>query len=324
MMSQEKSVLKKLVKSSLLFALPLGGVLAGSFFTYSVNKNVEANNDSNYREHVAEHYKIYSLATPEGLEFAGSKVPLEDVDIRERLDKELVINTYWHSQTIFMMKRAHRWFPVMEKILAEEGVPDDLKFIAAIESNFDNVVSPAGAAGYWQFLRTTAQSYGLEVNGYVDERYNVEKATRAACKYFKASFAQLNDWTLVAASYNMGLGGVMSKMKEQRSNNYYDLYLNSETHRYVFRILAAKEIFRNPSFYGFNIRPQDYYEPYETFDLEVDYIANLTDFAIEHNTNLKILKLLNPWLRDSSLPKSGKKYLIKLPREEFPLKPVAH
>jgi membrane-bound lytic murein transglycosylase D len=324
-MTQERKKIKRLISRSLLFMLPFGGVLAGSLLTYSVNDNPERNNDNNYREHVAENYKIYSLATPEGLEFSGEKVPLEDIDIRERLDKELVINTYWHSQTIFMLKRAHRWFPLMEKVLKEEGVPEDMKFIAAIESNFDNVVSPAGAAGYWQFLKSTAQVYGLEVNAYVDERYNVEKATRAACKYLKDSYAQLKNWTLVAASYNMGLGGILGKMKEQQSKNYYDLYLNSETHRYVFRILAAKEIFRNPAFYGFNIRPKDYYEPHDTYDVEVDSTINsLQDFAVKHETNLKIVKLLNPWLRDSSLPvKPGKKYLIKLPSKDYLLKPVA-
>jgi hypothetical protein len=309
---------------ALIAVIVCASIVSIKALTFSVN-DAEKNNDNNYRHHISEHYKIYSLATPENLSFAGERVPLEDVDIRERLDKELTINTYWHSSTLFMLKRANRWFPLMEQILREEGVPEDFKYIAAIESNFDNVVSPAGASGYWQFLKTTGSSYGLEVNGFVDERYNVELSTRAACKYFKDAYSVLKNWTLVAAAYNMGTGGVQSKVKEQGTTNYYNLYLNSETHRYVFRILAAKEIHTHPEMYGFNIRPKDYYQPYETYNIEVDStISNLQSFATANKTNLKILKLLNPWLRDSSLPnKSRKKYSIKLPKEDFALKPVA-
>ncbi len=300
-------------------------IVAMRALTFSVNIPAEKNNDTLYREHVAENYKIFSLATPDKMEFAGERVPLEDIDIRERLDKELTINTYWHSATMFMIKRSNRWFPTIERILREEGIPEDFKYIAAIESNFDHVVSPAGASGFWQFLRATGQSYGLEVNGFVDERYNLEKATRAACKYFKDPYAVLGNWTLVAASYNMGVGGVQSKVKEQQSKNYYDLYLNSETHRYVFRALAAKEILSKPADYGFNVRPKDLYPAYETKTIEIDSsISDLKSFAQTQGTNLKILKLLNPWLRDSSLPnKVRKKYALLLPKEDFALKPVA-
>ncbi|MFZ5554656.1 MAG: lytic transglycosylase domain-containing protein [Bacteroidota bacterium] len=317
----KKSLIKK-TALSLLFILCV--IFITSALTFSVENKNDSNNDTNYRKHVAENYKIFSLATPEGLDFSGEAVPLEDIDIRERLDKELVINTYWHSSTLFLLKRANRWFPVIEPILKEEGIPDDFKFIAAIESNFDNVVSPAGASGYWQFLKSTGQSYGLEVNSFVDERYHVEKSTRAACKYFKDAYKLLGNWTLVAAAYNMGTGGVQQKVTEQQTTNYYNLYLNTETHRYVFRVLAAKEIFKNPSFYGFNVRPKDMYPPYETKLVEIDStIASLNDFAIKNNTNLKILKLLNPWLRDSSLPNKGKKkYSIKLPADGFDLKPI--
>lgn len=321
--SRKKIILKK-TGLSLLFILCLFFITKA--FTFSIENENDSNNDNNYRKHISENYKIYSLATPEGLDFAGETVPLEDIDIRERLDKELVINTYWHSSTLFLLKRANRWFPVIEPILKEEGVPDDFKFIAAIESNFDNVVSPAGASGYWQFLKSTGQNYGLEVNSAVDERYHVEKATRAACKYFNDSYKVFGNWTLVAASYNMGAGGVQQKVTEQATKNYYNLYLNTETHRYVFRVLAAKEIFKNPAFYGFNIRPKDLYPPYQTYELEVDStIANLSEFAVKNNTNLKILKLLNPWLRDSSLPnKARKKYKLKLPLSDFDLKPIEH
>lgn len=291
---------------------------------FSVNNTDDKNNDNNYRNYVAENYKIYSLATPEGLDFAGEQVKLDDIDIRERLDKELIINTYWHSQTLFMIKRANRWFPVIEKILKEQNIPDDFKYLALIESNLDYVVSPAGASGFWQFLKSTGQNYGLEINSFVDERYNLEKATLAACKYFKDAYAVFKNWTLVAASYNMGIAGLQLKLKEQGVNNYYDLYLNQETHRYVFRILAAKEIFKNPAYYGFNVRPKDLYQPYLTVDLNIDStVNNLSEFAQKHQTNLKILKLLNPWLRDNKLPNPHKKnYTIKLPEKEFNLKPM--
>jgi hypothetical protein len=291
---------------------------------FSVNNTDDKNNDNNYRNYVAENYKIYSLATPEGLDFAGEQVKLNDIDIRERLDKELIINTYWHSQTLFMIKRANRWFPVIEKILKEQNIPDDFKYLALIESNLDYVVSPAGASGFWQFLKSTGQNYGLEINSFVDERYNLEKATLAACKYFKDAYAVFKNWTLAAASYNMGIAGLQQKLKEQGVNNYYDLYLNQETHRYVFRILAAKEIFKNPAYYGFNVRPKDLYQPYLTVDLNIDStVNNLSEFAQKHQTNLKILKLLNPWLRDNKLPNPHKKnYTIKLPEKEFNLKPM--
>lgn len=316
-----KSKLKKL---NLVLIAAVGLYLLADGLTFSVKENPTTNNDNNYRTHISENYKIYSLATPDGLDFAGSKVPLEDIDIKERLDKELTINTYWHSASMFMIKRANRWFSIIEPILKEEKIPEDFKYLAAVESNFDNVVSPAGASGYWQFLKSTGISYGLEINGFVDERYHVEKATRAACKYFKDAYTYLKDWTLVAASYNMGIGGVQSKIKEQGVNNYYDLYLNTETHRYVFRILAVKEIFKNPAYYGFNIRPQDLYPPYVTKTVEVDStINNLSSFAKSQNTNLKILKLLNPWLRDQSLPnKTKKKYQIQLPADDFNLKSI--
>lgn len=294
----------------------------GAFFLFThADDNDEKKTDKEYQQHISEKYKVFSLPTPHDLDFAGEKIPLEDIDIRERLDKELVINTYYHSQTFFVLKKSKRWFPIIEPILKEEGVPDDFKYLAVIESNLDNVVSPAGASGVWQFMKSTGLNYDLEINAFVDERYNIEKSTRAACKYLKQSYAYFKSWTLAAASYNMGTGGIQTTLKEQNVSNYYDLYLNQETARYVFRIAAMKAIFESPESYGFNVRPKDYYEPYQTQTIEVDStIGNLNTFAQEKGFNLKIIKLLNPWLRDKSLPnKTRKKYSILLPAENSSL-----
>lgn len=302
-------------------AVVVAGVFSVRLFACSSTENKD-DQDNDHREFVKNNYRIFSLAVPDSVNFAGEPVPVQDVEVQERLDRELVINTYWHSQTLFFIKRAARWFPMMEPILKAEGVPDDFKYIAMIESGFDNVVSPAGASGYWQFLKQTGARYGLEVNGFVDERYNVEKATRAACAYFKEAYGYFKNWTLVAASYNMGIGGVQERLKEQGVSSFYDLLLVPETSRYLFRIMAAKEIHQHPLYYGFNVRKKDLYPVLQTKRIEVDStINNLVSFAKTQNINYKILKYLNPWLRDKSLPnKTGKKYTILLPADEFNLK----
>jgi hypothetical protein len=299
--------------------------LVTRLFSFSVTTDKKTDdNDAVYRDYISKNYKIYSLALPEGLTFCGEKVPLEDVDVRERLDREVVINTFWHSQTLFHFKRANRWFPLIEKILKDEGIPDDFKYLAMIESGFDNVVSPAGASGYWQFMKMTGIKYGLEINDYVDERYHVEKATRAAAAYLREANSYFKNWTLTAASYNMGIGGIQQKLKEQKAKSYYNLMLVPETYRYVFRILAAKEIYENPRFYGFNVRFKDMYIPFETEKIIIDSTLNdLAAYAIQKGFNYKILKILNPWLRDNKLPvKNGKKYEILFPAEKFPLSTI--
>lgn len=290
------------------------------FFSFSSHGEPDStarqdDDDDRYRDFLAKNYRIYSLALPDGLTFCGEKVPLEDLDIRERLDRELVINTYWHSQTMFFLKRANRWFPVIEAILEDENIPEDFKYLAMIESGFDHVVSPAGASGYWQFMKMTAMKYGLEVNENVDERYHVEKSTRAAAAYLREAHGYFKNWTLSAASYNMGIGGVQTRLKEQQAKSYYDLLLVQETQRYVFRILAAKEICENPRFYGFNVRFKDLYTTYDTKKIEIDTtVNNLAAFAQTQGVNYKILKILNPWLRSNKLPnRSRKKYEILLP-----------
>lgn len=305
------------IKSIIFYSILSTGLLTCILFFSFANTANEIKSDQEYQQHIAEHYKVFSLPSPHEISFANEIVPLSDLDISERLDKEIVINTYYHSQTFFVLKRANRWFPIIEPILKEEGVPDDFKYLAIIESNLDNVVSPAGAAGFWQFMKQTGITYELEINAFVDERYNIEKSTRAACKYLKNAYGLFNSWTLAAAAYNMGSGGVQSKLSEQDCTNYYDLYLNQETARYVFRILAMKAIFTNPEYYGFNIRPKDLYQPYPTQSIEIDSsITDLNKFAQDNGYNLKIIKLLNPWLRDKSLPnRSRKKYKILLPEK---------
>jgi len=240
-------------------------------------------------------------------------------DIAERLDREMLINVYWQSQTLLFYKRANKYFPTIEAILKENGVPDDFKYLALTESGLTNVVSPAGAAGYWQFLKNTGQEYGLEVNSEVDERYHLEKSTVAFCKYMKDAYARFSSWTLAAASYNMGISGLANQIERQKVDSYYDLLLNEETGRYVFRIMAVKEIMSNPNYYGFYFRPQDLYPPDEFTILELDSeVTNFADFANERGINYKILKVMNPWLRQNYLHNTSKKtYEIKIPTEGY-------
>lgn len=243
-------------------------------------------------------------------------MPLNLPDVAERLDRELHINVYWHSSTIQVMKLAHRWLPVVEKTLAAEGVPDDFKYLCIAESGLRNVVSPAGATGFWQILSATGRQYGLEINAEVDERYDVGKATAAACKYLKEAKLRCGNWTLAAAAYNAGMGSVSEDVSGQGVESYYDLHLNEETSRYLFRILAFKIILTNPAKYGFCFDEEDLYRPLATRSVTVkETIADLKKFADEHKTNLKTLKYHNPWLRGNSLTVKEKTYEILLPRE---------
>lgn len=252
---------------------------------------------------------------PESPTLCGEAVPMDAFGVRESLDRELVVNAYHHSSTILYLKRAGRWFPVIEPILEAEGVPDDMKYLAVIESGLAQVVSSAGASGFWQFMKKTAPAYGLEVNEEVDERYHVAEATRAACAYLKQAYNKFGTWSLAAASYNMGMGGVERELREQGVDSYWDLHLNAETARYVYRLLAVKELFENPLRYGFDMNPEDLYAPYITKAIVVDQtIPDLASFAREQGTTLKVLKALNPWLRDDFLPISaGNSYRIDLP-----------
>lgn len=307
-----------LTRKKFLFSLSVFCLLiCGWAVTSALTKNPDTDREQSYRNYFNSNYKIFSLPLPQKLEFAGEQVPLEKTDIRERFDRELLINTYWQSQTLIFHKKANRWFPVIEEILAEEGVPDDFKYLALIESGLSNVVSPAGATGYWQILRETARELGLEVNNEVDERYHVEKSTRAACKYLKQAKERFGSWSMAAASYNLGMHGLAKQVKRQQADDYYDLLLTEETSRYLFRILAAKEILSKPSQYGFHFRPSDLYPPYNVTEVPLDGAVNdFAEYAAERGINYKVLKILNPWLRDSFLTNPYKKvYMIKLPAD---------
>jgi len=252
---------------------------------------------------------------PDSVNFAGEIVPVDIFYVKEQLDRELTVNTYWHSSTLLSLKRAHRWFPVIEPILAKNSIPDDFKYVAMIESGLLNVISPAGATGFWQFIDKTGKEYGLKINKEVDERYDVTKATEAACTYLRKAYAKFGNWTLVAASYNAGQGRIDETIEKQMAKNFYDLYLNEETSRYIFRILALKIIYENPVKYGFKLEPGDLYDPIPVKNkLVTSDIKDLPAFAKQNNVSYRMLKELNPWLRSDKLTvRGGEEYFLALP-----------
>jgi hypothetical protein len=257
----------------------------------------------------------HDIELPDSMTFCGEEVPLDLFYVRERLEREIIVNSYRHSATLLLLKRTTRWFPVMEPIMRKNGLPDDFKYLSMIESELTNAVSPSKAVGFWQFLEGTGKEYGLEINKEVDMRYNVEKETVAACKYLKDSYRKFGSWTAAAAAFNCGNGRITRTKDEQRVDSYYDMILPEETQRYVFRILALKLITENPEKYGFQISDNGWYRPLETKTVTVvQSIPNLTDFAYNQGTNLKLLKYFNPWLRSNSLTVSaGNSYEIKIP-----------
>jgi len=283
-------------------------------FIYSVDSKSD---DELHQQHFNMKYGIFAIIQPEELDFSGEEIPIYSSEIWERIDKELLKNTYWQSNTMLYFKKANKYFPIIEPILKEYNIPDDFKYLAVIESGLDNVVSPAGAAGFWQILKGTAREHGLEVNSAIDERYNLEKATVVACEYLQDAYNKFGSWTMAAASYNMGKNGAGREIEMQASNNYYNLHLNSETSRYIFRIIAVKEIMQNPKKYGFMLREKDLYSMPNYKIIEVDStISDLSIFAKSHNVNYKLLKQFNPWLRTTSLPdKSRRRYLLKIPTD---------
>ena len=260
-------------------------------------------------------YKIKALKLPKGLNLAGERVPVEINDVKERMERELLVNTYWQSNGILLLKRVNRYFPILEPLLAKYNLPDDFKFLALAESGFTDETSSAGAAGIWHFMRTTGKEYGLEINENVDERYNIEKSTKVAAEYLIKAKEKLGSWTLAAAAYNGGNRGVSRRLEAQEVNNYYDVKLPDETERYIFRILALKEIITNPKKYGFIFDKEDLYTRKETRLVKVDTaISNLTLFAKEFGMNYKELKIHNPWLREHKLNnKSRRLYEVKIP-----------
>lgn len=276
-----------------------------------------ANANSEHDENFPQGYRIVSPEIPTYLEFAGEKIPTENFEVFERMEREFLSNTYWHSATILAIKRANRWFPVIEPILKKNNIPDDFKYLCVAESNLDNVVSPAGATGFWQLMKEAGEKYGLEINSQVDERYHIEKSTEAACKYLQDSYSMFGSWIASAASYNMGQAGVQRQQERQKAKNYFNLVLNSETSRFVARIVSLKYILQSPERYGFDIKDEEKYKLLEFNEVKLDSsVADLADYAKSLGVNYFILKMYNPWLRDNTLNnKNRKSYTIKVPTE---------
>ncbi len=307
------------MKRSYRFIALSVAVVAGLFFI-NADKSIKKTEpsfkaDSDSAKCTSDTYRIKALKIPDNLTFAGEKVQLDKTDIRERIDRELLVNTYWQSNALLWFKRTNKYFPVIEPILKEKGVPDDFKYLSVIESDLRNVTSPAGAKGMWQMLTEAARENGLEVNSNVDERYHLEKATRAACDYLIDAKERLGSWTLAAAAYHAGNYGIEKRLKEQQVTSYYDVLAGENTERYIPRIIAAKEILSNPEKYGFEFDKDDLYELGPTYTVEVDTaIADIASFAKKFGTNYKELKMYNPWLRENKLNnKSRRLYLIKIP-----------
>jgi hypothetical protein len=294
-----------LVSSALIFGL---------FAFVNRTKPSKAENDA-YRQIINGEYRIFAMPLPERIDFAGEEVPLTRPDVRESLDREILVNTYWHSNTLLAIKRAYRWFPIIEPILKANEIPDDFKYLAVIESSLSNASSPAGAKGFWQFLEETGRGYGLQIDEQVDERYDVEKSTYAACHYLKDAFDIHGSWSMAAASYNMGMGGLQKRAGQQYQNSYWDLLLNEETARYVYRILAVKEIFNHADQYGFVIRPAELYEPLKYTTVQISStVTDLAAFAKDQGISYKLLKWYNPWLRENYLKvPQGVTYEVKVP-----------
>lgn len=271
--------------------------------------------EQNSQKHPLSDYNVYALPLPKTLDFSGESMPLIKQDVKERMDRELLVNTYWQSNGFLLLKRAHKYFPIIEPILEAYDVPNDFKYLALIESGLQNVTSPAGAKGFWQIMKSTAKEYGLEVNANVDERYNLILSTKVACEYLLKAKQRFGSWTLAAASYNAGMNGIASELERQSVDNYYDMLLGQETGRYVFRIVALKEITNNAKKYGFNYTDDDLYNYPPTFSVEVDTaVSDFVQFAEGFGINYKQLKIHNPWLRETFLNnKSRKKYNIEIP-----------
>ena len=281
-------------------------------FINAINKN-----GSNPEPSTHSTYKIKAIKLPDNLNLAGERVPVEIPDVKERMDRELLVNTYWQSNGLLLIKRANKYFPILEPLLKKHNLPDDFKFLALAESGFIDETSSAGAAGMWHFMKKTGKEYGLEINNNVDERYHIEKSTKVAAEYLKKAKERLGSWTLAAAAYNAGNYGVAKRLETQQVINYYDALLPDETERYIFRILALKEVINNPKKYGFIFEQDDLYTLPNTKTVKVDtVITNIASFAKKFGITYKELKIHNPWLRENKLNnKSRKLYEIKIPVE---------
>lgn len=306
------------MKKLSIIAIILASVaIAGEAFIFATRKDTNEQETLHTRAIRAD-YRVYAPSIPDTLYFCGERVPLNLWYVREGLDRELVSNMYYQSSTLFNIKRATRVFPTIERILKEEGVPEDMKYLCVIESNLQNVTSPAGAGGYWQFMKATGVKYGLEINDEIDMRNDLEEATHAACRYLKYLKRRLGNWTNAAAAYNCGEGGLEKRLSNQQQKSYYDLLLNRETQRYVYRILALKLIMQNPQDYGYHVRRCDTYPelPYEEVTLDGKDV-DLVQFAVDNGTSYKMLRTMNPWLQTDKLKnKAGKSYKVRIPTKK--------
>lgn len=302
-------------KLSVIAIIMASLAIAGEAFIFATHKD---DSEELHTRAIKADYHIYAPSIPDTLTFCGERVPLNLWYVREGLDRELVSNMYYQSSTLFNIKRATRVFPTIERILREEGVPQDMKYLCVIESSLQNVTSPAGAGGYWQFMKATGQKYGLEISDEIDMRNDLEASTHAACRYLKYLKRRLGNWTNAAAAYNCGEGGLEKRLTNQQQKSYYDLLLNRETQRYVYRILALKLIMQNPQDYGYHVRRCDTYPelPYEEVTLDGKDV-DLVQFAIDHGTSYKMLRTMNPWLQTDKLKnKTGKSYKVRIPTKK--------
>jgi hypothetical protein len=303
------------MKKTVLFPL-LSVFFIGVFISLSFRNNYETSAEE-YQHAFEENTKVFAVSLPQNIAFAKEKVPLDKFYVREALEREITINTYFHSSSIIALKRANRWFPIIEPILKKNNIPDDFKYLAVAESGLANVVSPVGATGFWQLMKTTAREYGLEVNADIDQRYDVALSTEAACKYLNKAYAKYGNWTLVAASYNAGMNKITKELKRQEQSDYYSMIFGEETGRYVYRILAYKAFLEQPNDYGFYLRKQDLYPGFKLRKIKIDTaISNIPAFAKSFGLNYKEFKIYNPWIRQAYLAnKSRRTYFISLPKK---------
>ncbi len=307
-------------KNNALILISLASVVIVAqvfIFATRFDKNSKASAEALAAEKAKAGQAIFSPPLPDSMTLAGEKVPLDLYYVRESLDREMISITYGHTNTLLYFKRANRYFPIIEPILKRNGIPNDFKYLCVIESGLTNATSPAKAQGFWQFMKATGQNYGLEVTDEVDMRNNLEASTEAACKYLKSLRNRLGSWTAAAAAYNCGEGGLSKNLEKQSINSYYDAKLNQETSRYIYRLLAMKQIMQHPQDYGFYLRHCDLYPSIPTRSVTLsEQNVNLYDYAKQNGTTYKLLRELNPWLTSDKLTNKGKKsYTIKLPVE---------
>ena len=291
-------------------------VFISAIVAYTVYRDYIAPLPEKIRREIKIEYGVPMLKIPAKVDFAGEPVPLNDPDVKERLDREMYVNTFWHSNTIFILKRGNRWLPQIEQVMEKYGIPSDLKYLTVIESDLMNKTSPSHAVGFWQLLKGTAKDYGLQVDNEVDERYDPIKSTVVACQYLKKAHDKFGTWTAAAASYNIGMRGLQRTIDKQGVKSYYELLLGEETSRYVFRAIAVKLIFEDPEKFGFYLGKKDLYQQEDLREVPVDKsIKNLREFAFDQGINYKLLKRYNPWMRKNTLTvRHGKTYDILIPK----------